>query len=267
MKKCTCNQQGNGGLSTILNQETAKQIMYRPFPVNRLNNNVGERPVRGIPYVRDSNFRNMDVNQVLSRDNSFFFGKGAQDTPRLGESLPSLPDGRTRDMMKGGAQSSLTGVQTGPPIAESTGGSLKEDKIVSKVAKQVAHLTGDERAKAIHHFAKMYGYGQDGGSFKSFMKKVGKAIKKGAKFVKDKKLISRGADIGAKIAGVLGQEELVAPLEGISKGAKMLGFGEGQYARAQEELKGTSPMPRGIDKQSFVPTHPMNFNRARLSKV
>ncbi|GAG07620.1 unnamed protein product, partial [marine sediment metagenome] len=57
MKQCEC-QKGKGGLTTILEPETAKEIMYRPFPVNRLNNNVGERPVRGIPYVRDSNFRN-----------------------------------------------------------------------------------------------------------------------------------------------------------------------------------------------------------------
>jgi len=219
MKKCNCQKGKGGGLTTILNQETAKQIMYRPFPVNRLNNNVGERPVRGIPYVRDSNYRNMDVNQVLSRDSKFFFRQpGNADTPRLGESLPSLQDGRTREEMKGGAHSSFTGVE-GPQI---TGSGIKE-----------------------------------------IGEKIVKGVKKVGKFVKDKKIISRGLDF---TSGFL-PTPLAIPVKGASLVASMKGYGEGQYDRAQEELKGTSAMPRGNDKQSFVATHPLNFNRARLSKV
>jgi hypothetical protein len=227
MKHCEC-QKGKGGLTSIKNVEREEMITYRPFPVNRLNNNVG-------PYVRDSNFRNMDINQTLSRDSKFFFRQNPADTPRLGQSLPSLPD-RRQPSMRGGAQSSLTGVQTSPQL-DSAGSGLKQT--VKKVGKAIGKTA----------------------------KKVGKTAVKVGKFIKDKKLISKGADIGAKIAGVLGQEELVAPLEGVSQTAKMFGFGAGQYARAQQELHGTSAMPAGIDKQSFVPTHPLNFNRARINKI
>lgn len=263
-------QRGEGGLTTILNQETAKQIIYRPFPVNRLNNNVGERSVRGIPYVRDSNFRNMDVNQTLSRDSKFFFRQGNEDTPRLGESLPSLPDGRTRDMMKrGGAQSSLTGVQTGPPIADSTGSGNQHGenifkdvaKGVKKAAKSVKRVIKKD-AKKVKKAAKFVKR-----VVKRDAKKVGIAVKKGAKFVKKHKLISKGADIVGKVAGFLGQPEITAAAESVSQGARMVGLGQGQLQRAQEELKGVSAMPRGIDAQSFIPTHPMNFNRARLANI
>jgi len=201
-------QKGKGGLTTILDIDTYKQITDRAMAVDRMDVSVGERPIRGIPYLRNKDMVPIDVNTMLSRDR--ILSKGRQDTARLGQSLPSLPDRRT--VMR----------NAGVP--------------------------------------------QIGGSFKKTIKKVGKAIGKVVKKARDTKIVSKLADIGAKGALFLGQPEIAAPLEAVSIGAKKIGFGLSSKTAIDEvmdDARGVS----GFDKQSFVATHPLNFNKATLATL
>ena len=228
-------QQGEGGLTTILNTDTYEQITDRPMAVNRMNVNVGERPIAGIPYLRNKNMTPMDVNTMLSRDR--ILSKGRQDTARLGQSLPSLPDRRTAMRNAG----------------------------VPQIGGRVGQFTG-----LLAPHSSQIGIGQEGGNI---FKKIGKTVKKGAKAVgkavkkaRDTKIISKLADAGAKGALFLGHPEIATALEGVSVGAKSLGFGLSSKTAVDEVMDDTRGVS-GMDKQSFVATHPLNFNRATLANL
>ena len=187
----------SGGLSIIKNPQTQQAINYRPFPVDRLNINVGERPIAGIPYLRTRNFKPVDSR--------------ISNTPRLGQTS-SLPDLRMEQM--------------------------------------------------------------DG---EGFFGDVWKGIKKGAKYIKKKKILSKTAKVvgkvataAAPIAAALGHPEIAetaqeagAIADPVSKGLKSIGLG------MKEEIitDGVVPGPRGIDKQIFIATHPANYKKIKMEDL
>jgi len=276
--------------------------MFRPPPVNRVDVNVGERPVVGIPYVRDSNFRTMDQDTKFSRDSSFFYGNGKEDTARLGQSLPSLPD-RRRTTQEGGS-------------------------LVAEEKRKIPKKYKDQLPKKYRDIIEKYGFGEQhececetpvvqegsgdctcqqcgGNAFTrlgKFVKGIAKKTKGVAKVVKGvAKVVKPIADVGAKVASVF-KPELAKPLEAISKGAEATekvaskvqkksrnlqrtartvqrqgrrmdseaeqnGSGMGRVAELMATKGGTVPGPIGVDRQSFIPSHPMNFNKAKLSSI
>lgn len=128
-----------------------------------------------------------------------------------------------------------------------TSDKLKESQIISKIAGMVGHLQGDERAKKIEELAKQHGYGQDGGSLKKFIKKVGHALKKGYDYAKKTKIISKGADVLAKGALWTGNPEIAGIAEAVSKGAKQFGLGEHDLYISGSRFMNNFPMrPRGM---------------------
>ena len=89
MSLTTTTSQCGGASVPIQNQEFKDYIKYRPFSVDRLNINVGGRPVAGIPYLRNG-WVPFDSRTRLSRDMAL--SRGVQDSnSRLGEAEPSLP--------------------------------------------------------------------------------------------------------------------------------------------------------------------------------
>lgn len=135
---------------------------------------------------------------------------------------------------------------------------LKESKVVSKIAGMVGHLQGDERAKKIAELAKQHGYGQDGGSLKRIIKKVGHALKKGYDYAKKTKIISKAADFGAKAAMALGQPEIAVAAETVSKGAKQFGLGEHDLYISGSRFMNNFPMrPRAMTYSQG--SDPMDF--------
>lgn len=128
-------QDGKGGLTTILDIDTYKQSTDRPMAVDRMDVSVGERPIRGIPYLRNKDMVPMDVKTMLSRDR--IISKGRQDTARLGQSLPSLPDRREAMRNAGVPQIGGNFKKTVKKIGETVGKAVKtakETKIISKLA-------------------------------------------------------------------------------------------------------------------------------------
>lgn len=193
----------SGGLSSILNTTTYKHINYRPFPVDRLNINVGERPIIGIPYLRNTNMKPVDSR--------------ISNTARLGQTT-SLPDRRLNQKGQG---ETMEGGEHTPEHME--GGNIIKDVV--------------------------------------------KGVKKAAKFVKKKKLISKAANLGATVATALGQPEIAAPLASVGQVASTIGLGQ---EGGQEEEEEEQTLPRGVrgnEKMSFVATHPLNYRRARLATL
>ena len=110
-----------------------------------------------------------------------------------------------------------------------------------------------------------------------FFGDVWKGVKKGAKYIKKKKILSKTAGLVGDVAGkviapaalALGHPEIAATAATagavatpISKGLKMLGLGEEE----QEE----QPVGRGVrgnERMSFVATHPLNYRKARLATM
>lgn len=291
------SQQGSG--TTILDQDTYEQINYRPFSVNRLNNNVGEKPIVGIPMVRDSNFRTMDMRQKLTRDSKFFFGQGHQNRARLGQSLPSLPS-RGRDMRTSqvaGAKDHACKCehpQDGGNFFKDVGKTVKKvGKFVSKEVKKAkkSGIVGDllegaatgaaflgqpELAAPLAGaaaFTKKSGFGdkrrcaQCGGSFFGDVKKFGEKVVKGVKSAAKSGIVGKTLEGAAKAADFVGLDAFGKPLKQASKFAKKIGFGQGRLAQARAEMHRNFPGPRGNDRQSFVSTHPLNFNKARLDTL
>lgn len=292
----------SGGLTKILNTKTYEPINYRPFPIGRYGVKVGERPIYGIPYLR-----NADMKPVDSR---------ISNTPRLGQTS-GLPDRRPTTQsgeghcgqmckcevpMRGGPNSSVGGGIAGADDdkCQQCGGNIFKDikKGVAKVGKAVG--------KAVKGSAKK--------------------IKGVAKVVKGVSRVVEGvASTGATIAAALGQPEIAAPLaavagvaKGVEEGAKqvqkkartaqqksrkiqqesrkmeqeggvhnpckkfpgskdclsyMKGVRQGRiYLRGGEDEPavnrfGITPGPRGNEKSSFVATHPMNYRKARLASL
>lgn len=270
----TDGQAGSGGLSTILNQETYKQIMFRPMAVNRLDVNVGERPIRGISQMRNANYVPVDSNIRFTRDDKRFFGKPRSNTARLGQSLNSLPDRRNDEQVGGNF---LKGAAKNMCMKAAE---KKCDELVGNGMDGEGFL--DDAWKGVKKGAKAVGKTVVKGA-----KAVGKEAVKVGKFIKDEKLISKGAKAAGVLAGVLGQPEMAIPFAAVGQAAdqfglgivsdawrrapprriKQIGKGPGQLQTARMELPGMSAGPRGNDRQSFVPTHPMNFNKARLNSL
>ncbi len=168
----------------------------------------------------------------------------------------------------------LTGVlapgvaQDGEGIFEDIAKGVKKGaKAVGKVVEKGARIVGKEIKKDVKKGVK---------AVKQGVKAVGKEAKA---FVKDPLgetkrlgLVSKALTGAAGIAGLLGQVEIAGPLIGASRLAAIGGFGQkgrgpGRLALARSELLGNFPGPRGNERQSFVPTHPLNFNRARLTNL
>jgi len=231
------SQEGTG-LTTILEQDHYEQIDYRPFPVNRLNRNVGERQIVGISQIFNKNMVNVDSRQRFTRDDKRFFGKGNQDTARLGQST-GLPD--RRDVGQVGGRSIAN------QLIRKTGRAVKA---VGKTAKHVGKQLGHDVVKA--------------------GKVIGKEAVKVGKFVKDKKIISKGLKVAGIIAPFVpipGAAGFAPGLLAGSKVADTVGFGAGRVAEARAEVMRDGRGVRGNERQSFVPSHPMNFNKARLDKL
>lgn len=274
----------SGGLTKILNTKTFEPITYRPLPIGRYGIKVGERPIYGIPYLR-----NADMKPVDSR---------ISNTPRLGQTS-GLPDRRPTTQSGEGHCGQMCKCET--PMrggadadkCEQCGGNIFKDikEGVDKVGKKIG--------KAV--------------------KKSAKKVKGVAKVVKGvSRVVEEVASTGAAIATALGQPEIAGPLAGVAVAAK--GVEEGakkfqQMARkAQQKSRkmeqeggvhnpckknpgskdclsymkgvrkgkvyltggedepavnrfGITPGPRGNDKMSFVATHPMNYRKARLASL
>lgn len=108
------------GLTIIKNPDTQKAINYRPAPFNRLNINVGERPIVGIPYLRSRNFKPIDSR--------------ISNTARLGQTS-SLPDRRMGQQQGEGL---LGDIAKG---MKKIGKTIKKKKIISKASKILGDVT------------------------------------------------------------------------------------------------------------------------------
>ena len=317
-----------GGATSILEQQFKRNIMYRPHPVDRLNINVGERPVYGIPYLRAGHVP-FASRSVLSRD--MVLNRGIQNSnARLGQSLPFLK-ARMYDM-KGGT---LLGIQA--PVQEASGLAGVEIPV-----QEASGQEGGEDEPNPDHVDEVVsiltGSGQYGGS-PSFFTKLGKNVKKAAKtvahgikkaavstgkFIKKEHLISKGLNlasglvekyggpaaeaIGAVIASEGGPVGAIIGAKLGKEGAKLAGkavkaaanfaekkgFGDlmpkglhidstiGQTFKTGRHHAYQAPIDtmtmstgdfsnratnQGVDRQSFVATHPLNFRRTSLAEL
>ena len=252
------------GGRTMIHTEDWKGITYRPFPVDRMNVNVGERSIVGIPYLRDGNMT--PVMQNTTRSNNFFFaGSRHAVLPRLGSTRSLQMSGAGQDggnifkdawkeVKKVGRQTGVTSIvkdvaKETKKIVDDPVGELKS---VAKEGVKDLKKTVKSTGRALGEFAK---------------DPIGETVKEGQRFAKDPvgelkrtKLISRGL----QVASYLGQPEAGA----LSTVARLGGFGQsgGHGMRVRVMNPAPSAGPAGYDSQSFVPTHPLNFNRARLSQ-
>jgi hypothetical protein len=140
-------QEGGSGLTAILNQNTFEEIRRRPFPVDRLNRNVGERPVAGIPFLRDSRMSAIDSRGRLDRD--FFINSGISNVPRVGQSLPSIPDLQNKKQEGG----QLTGVIA--PVVQEGGRFVQRGDGFFDFVKRGANIIGNTVARPIKLIRKL----------------------------------------------------------------------------------------------------------------
>jgi len=105
-----------------------------------------------------------------------------------------------------------------------------------------------------------------------------KGVKKGAKYIKKKRILSKTAGLVGKVASAaapiataLGHPEIAAAAKTtglvanpLSVGLKAIGLGEGE---GEEQPLGNARGVRGNERMSFVATHPMNYRKARLATM
>jgi hypothetical protein len=121
------------GLTIIKNPTTQKEISYRPTPFDRLNINIGERPIVGIPYLRTRNFKPVDSR--------------ISNTSRLGQTTTLNDKRMTGQNGEGFFGDVLKGVKK-------IGKKIKKKKILSKTA----GLVGDIAGKAVAPVALALGH-------------------------------------------------------------------------------------------------------------
>tara|TARA_R100000951_G_C2651918_1_gene184650 strand:+ start:1525 stop:2742 length:1218 start_codon:yes stop_codon:yes gene_type:complete len=223
----------SGGFTKILDTKTFEAITYRPLPIGKVRINIGERPIAGIPYLRNSNMRPVDSR--------------ISNTPRLGQSS-GLPDRRkntstggkhtpehmeggkhTPEHMEGGdddrikkAVKNWKSIWSDMSSAEKKNATKyndafrKLDQIGGSLSSEDKKMVGGARAV---RFLSELEQPQDGGSlfgslkkgFKKLGKKTGKALKKtGKAFGKAGKAIGKAGKAVGKVAKKVGKKAVKA---------------------------------------------------------